>query len=151
MYQSVTSDSKHHVIQLILFATLICKTTQKFAFEEHPPTSPEVKECLLECMTCKEFWGDMYDGHACANGCFLTDGDSIDINCRLGTNMPKRYAELKSTNECTKQCDTCFDRLSKTRYDVLKCKQVCEITTGRQRDENCKTYSSMFRLTNLEK
>lgn len=113
---------------------------------EHPPETKEIKDCLLECMSCRELWGAIYDGHACANGCFLTNGGSIDQDCRLGASMPKRYAEIKSIDECRKKCKLCATKYSPQNYDANKCLETCDLTTGKHRDSTCSHYLTLFKL-----
>lgn len=83
------------------------------------------KNCLLECMTCVEMWGNIYDGSACANGCALTDGASIDSNCEHGVNVGKRFKKLKAEDECKKQCKYCVKELSEIHFSESKCTQSC--------------------------
>lgn len=114
--------------------------------EPHEEVSKEVKFCLLECMACKELWGQNYGGHACASGCFLTEGRSIDQDCRLGTNMPKRYEELKSTDQCNKQCEICVVKYTSRNYDENKCLATCDQTLGKERDATCSRFLTLYKV-----
>ncbi|XP_060586658.1 uncharacterized protein LOC132742309 [Ruditapes philippinarum] len=131
---------------LVISLFNMINTSIQIPLEQQVEESKEVKFCLLECMACKELWGGNYDGHACASGCFLTEGRSIDQDCRLGTNMPKRYTDLKSTDQCKKQCEICTMKYSSRNYDKSKCLETCDQVLGKERDETCNKFLSLYKI-----
>ena len=106
------------------------------AYEEKQ-VSKEAERCLLECLTCVELWGRVYDGNACARGCLITDGGSIDNDCQNGINISKRYAVMKARDECHIQCFLCLSKMTKRHYDYSRCINACEQSRGMQRDTKC--------------
>ena len=66
-----------------------------------------------------------YDGSACANGCALTDGSSIDANCEHGVYVGKRFEKLQAEDKCKQQCNYCVMELSKIHYSESRCLQAC--------------------------
>ncbi|XP_045183986.1 uncharacterized protein LOC123542284 [Mercenaria mercenaria] len=131
---------------LVIALINMIQTTTQAKIEPQEEESKDVKSCLFECMACRELWGAIYDGHACASGCFLTQGASIDQDCRLGANMPKRYAEIKSTDQCKKQCELCSMKFTSHKYDRNKCLDTCSLTNGKSRDASCSKYLTLYKV-----
>ena len=104
---------------------LICGRVsyQKPTFQR--AATKDYQSCLLECLACVELWGTIYDGNACANGCAITGGKSIDSNCEHGINIRKRFESLKAQDNCKKQCSICVNKLSNVHYNMSKCQQAC--------------------------
>ncbi|XP_052770224.1 uncharacterized protein LOC128209982 [Mya arenaria] len=134
---------------LVLTAVLVLVFAQTiFAMPiEEEEYSPEYKSCLLECLTCVEMWGDVYNGQACADKCLITDGTSIDHECRLGVKIGKRYLGLKATNDCIDQCKLCSTTSSSSvHYNDRACVAACELSSGLNFDKKCEHHLNMYTL-----
>jgi len=120
----------------VLFVTLLQVAVSNPVQEKE--YSPVVKNCLLECLTCVEFWGDIYNGHACADTCLMSGGSSKDLDCKLGFTMNKRYQARKATQQCVEQCKQC-SRLagSPGKYNERSCYAACELSSGQDVDTAC--------------
>lgn len=135
------SDFNTFALLCVVFISLM-QTTISQARPEDEELSQEHKACLLECLRCVELWGSNYDGHACADTCFLSDGRSIDSECKLGVDMGKRYAKWKATERCRKQCMSCA--LSSVNYNERACVIACERSSGSDTDPKCSRQKQMF-------
>ena len=108
--------------------------------------SGKYKTCLLECLSCVELWGNIYDGSACANGCALTDGSSIDANCEHGVYVRKRFEKIQAEDKCKKQCKYCAMELSKIHYSESKCLRTC--AEGAGVDAYCSKHLTWYSMVN---
>lgn len=141
MSARVVSDY-NNIVFLVLLVVSWSKTTKSFAIPEEPELSPEHKACLYECLTCVELWGDNYDGATCAEDCALSDGASIDHECKNGVDLSKRYAKWKATVSCKKQCVSCA--MSSEMYDERACVISCDKSSGSEFDVKCSLHNHLF-------